>query len=303
MNEVGRLARVPSSRVTKWFVVGFWIVVLGLLFAGRRRSCQACLNNEAASWLPEDAQSTQVVKQIADFQSTNEFPAVIVYERAGGITPADLAAVSAQVAKFNALEPVKRDAVGPIPSADEQGAAGHRPGRRGRGRLGLARHHRRPDAGCREGHSSRALDAHHRPGRLRRRLVRGVLRASTASCSTARWRSSSSSCSSPTAARSSGSSRSSRRAPRSSSRRASSTSWPTATPSPSTRRAPASSRSSSSAPAPTTRCCSSRATARSCGATRTGTRRWRSRCTAPVPPSSPPERRSSPACSACSSRR
>src|SRR5829696_3679577 len=111
-SEVGRLARVPSSRLTKWFVVGFWIVVLGLLFSPASKLPDV-LNNEAASWLPEDAQSTQVVKQIADFQSTNEFPAVVIYERPAGITSADLAAVSAQVAKFNALEPVKRDAVGP----------------------------------------------------------------------------------------------------------------------------------------------------------------------------------------------
>ena len=117
--EIGRLARFPSSRVTKWFVVAFWIVVLAFLF-GPASKLPDVLNNEAASWLPEDAQSTRVVTQIADFQSTNEFPAVVVYERPSGITPADLAAVTAQVSRFNALEPVKRDAVGPIPSSDNQ---------------------------------------------------------------------------------------------------------------------------------------------------------------------------------------
>ena len=119
IDEVGRLAWVPSSRVTKWLVVGFWLVVLVLL-AGPAGKLQGVLNNEAASWLPEDAQSTQVVNQIAAFQSTNEFPAVVVYERPSGITAEDQAAVAAQVAKFNALEPVKRDAFGPIPSADKQ---------------------------------------------------------------------------------------------------------------------------------------------------------------------------------------
>ena len=119
MGDVGRLAWVPSSRVTKWLVLGFWVVVLGLLFSPSSK-LQGVLNNEATSWLPEDAQSTQVVKQLAAFQSTNEFPAVIVYERPSGVTPADLAAVTAQVARFNALEPVKREAVGPIPSADRQ---------------------------------------------------------------------------------------------------------------------------------------------------------------------------------------
>ncbi|KRB47555.1 MMPL family transporter [Terrabacter sp. Root181] len=119
IGDVGRLARIPSSRVTKWLVVGFWIVVVGFL-AGPSSKLQSVLNNEAASWLPADAQSTQVVDQISAFQSTNEFPAVIVYERPSGVTPADLAAVTAQVARFNALEPVKRDSVGPIPSADGQ---------------------------------------------------------------------------------------------------------------------------------------------------------------------------------------
>ncbi|WP_461046798.1 MMPL family transporter [Terrabacter koreensis] len=117
--EIGRFARIPSTRVTKWLVVGFWIVVLGLMF-GPASKLPDALNNEAASWLPQDAQSTQVVDQIADFQSKNEFPAVVVYERPSGITPADLAAVSAQVARFDAIDTVKRDAVGPIPSADKQ---------------------------------------------------------------------------------------------------------------------------------------------------------------------------------------
>ena len=117
--EIGSLARFPSSRVTKWLGVAFWIIVVGLLF-GPASKLPDVLNNEAASWLPEDAQSTRVVAQIADFQSTNEFPAVVIYERPSGITPADLAAVTAQVPRFNALEPVKRDAVGPIPSRDSQ---------------------------------------------------------------------------------------------------------------------------------------------------------------------------------------
>jgi RND superfamily putative drug exporter len=119
ISDVGRLAWVPSSRVTKWLVVGFWLVVLALL-AGPAGKLQGALNNEAASWLPEDAQSTQVVKQIEAFQSTNEFPAVIVYERPSGITQEDLAAVTGQVARFNAMPSVKSDVVGPIPSQDKQ---------------------------------------------------------------------------------------------------------------------------------------------------------------------------------------
>src|SRR6476661_4534322 len=117
IGDVGRLAWFPSSRLTKWFVLGFWLLVLAAAF-GPAGKLQGVLNNEAVAWLPADAQSTQVVKQIEAFQSKNEFPAVIVYERPGGLTPADTQSVTAQVAKFNALAPVRNDSVGPIPSKD-----------------------------------------------------------------------------------------------------------------------------------------------------------------------------------------
>jgi RND superfamily putative drug exporter len=117
IGDVGRLAWFPSSKVTKWFVLVFWLAVLAAAF-GPAGKLQGALNNEAVAWLPADAQSTQVVKQIEAFQSKNEFPAVIVYERPAGLTPADTQSVTEQVAKFNALEPVKNDSVGPIPSQD-----------------------------------------------------------------------------------------------------------------------------------------------------------------------------------------
>ena len=81
-------------------------------------------------------------------------------------------------------------------------------------------------------------------------------------------------------------------------RGASSTSSPSTPTSPSTARARRSSPCWSSAPAPTTRCSWWPATARSCAGTRTGTRRWPSRCTAPPRRSSPAPAPSSPACSA-----
>ncbi|MFC8504665.1 MMPL family transporter [Pedococcus sp. NPDC057267] len=117
IGDVGRLAWFPSSKVTKWFVVGFWLLVLAAAFSPAGK-LQGVLNNEAVAWLPKDAQSTQVVKQIEAFQSKNEFPAVVVYERPAGVTQADLQAVAAQVQRFNALEPVKKDSVGPIPAKD-----------------------------------------------------------------------------------------------------------------------------------------------------------------------------------------
>ena len=114
---VGWLAKLPSGRVTKWLVVVFWLVVAGLAF-GPSASLTDAQKNDASAWLPSGAESTKVIDAASSFQSENEAPAVIVYERAAGVTPADLASVTAQVAKFNAVAEVKKDSVGPIPSQD-----------------------------------------------------------------------------------------------------------------------------------------------------------------------------------------
>ena len=54
IGDVGRLAWFPSSRVTKWFVVGFWLLVLAAAFSPAGK-LQGVLNNEAVAWLPKDA--------------------------------------------------------------------------------------------------------------------------------------------------------------------------------------------------------------------------------------------------------
>lgn len=76
--------------------------------------------NDAVSWLPGDAESTKVIDTAQVIRAKDEIPAIVVYERAAGVTPADLASVTSQVAKFNALAPVQRDPVGPIPSQDKK---------------------------------------------------------------------------------------------------------------------------------------------------------------------------------------
>ena len=114
---VGWLAKLPSGRVSKWVIVAFWLVVAGLAF-GPSGSLTGAQKNDASSWLPGGAESTKVIEAASAFQSENEAPAVIVYERASGVTPADLAAVQTQLAKFAAVPEVKKDVVGPIPSED-----------------------------------------------------------------------------------------------------------------------------------------------------------------------------------------
>ncbi len=116
-SRVGRLAKLPSGRVTKWVVVAFWVLVAALAM-GPSGSLTGAQKNDSSAWLPSGAESTKVIQAVSAFQSENEAPTVVVYERPSGITPADLAAVSAQLPKFKAIPEVTKDPVGPIPSED-----------------------------------------------------------------------------------------------------------------------------------------------------------------------------------------
>ena len=110
-----------THRYAKYAVVAFWLVVVALLgpLAGRLSGVQ---NNEAKSWLPSGAESTQVLDVAGTFVSADTIPAVLVYERDGGLTADDLAKVQADVATFSALPSLDGQVVGPVPSQDGQAA-------------------------------------------------------------------------------------------------------------------------------------------------------------------------------------
>ena len=111
------LARVPGGRIGKWVVLGVWLVLLlGLgSLAGKLTGAE---DNQASSWLPGSAESTQVLNLTGQFQSTNLVPTVVVYQRASGITPADLAKAKADAAAFATAPHATKQIVGPIASAD-----------------------------------------------------------------------------------------------------------------------------------------------------------------------------------------
>ncbi|HEY3436355.1 MAG TPA: MMPL family transporter [Actinotalea sp.] len=110
-----------THRYAKYAVIGFWLVVVALLgpLAGKLTGVQ---NNEAKSWLPADAESTQVLDVASTFVSADTIPAVLVYERTGGLTADDTAAVAADVATFSAIPELDGKVVGPIPSQDGEAA-------------------------------------------------------------------------------------------------------------------------------------------------------------------------------------
>ena len=119
MNKVARrLTEIPAGSWTKWVVVGFWLVVLviALPLSGKLMGAE---KNNASAWLPAGAESTKVLDVQARFQSPNIFPAVVVYDRASGLTTADRAKAAADARAFASLHGVGAGQVaGPIPSAD-----------------------------------------------------------------------------------------------------------------------------------------------------------------------------------------
>jgi putative drug exporter of the RND superfamily len=118
MSRLRRIAEVPAGSWTKWLVVGLWLVVVVVAFPLSNKLMGA-EKNDASAWLPANAESTKVLDLQSRFQSPNIFPAVVVYQRASGLTAADRAKAAADARSFAGLHGVGAGQVaGPIPSAD-----------------------------------------------------------------------------------------------------------------------------------------------------------------------------------------
>src|SRR6516225_9690470 len=81
---------IPAGRWTKWLVLVFWLVIVALAgpLSGKLTGAE---KNDAQSWLPPKAESTQVLALRSKVVSPNVYPAVVVYDRTGGVTAADKA--------------------------------------------------------------------------------------------------------------------------------------------------------------------------------------------------------------------
>ncbi|MCT2588443.1 MMPL family transporter [Streptomyces sp. N2-109] len=108
-----RYARLVSGRRSKWAVLVLWVLLIsfGGSLAAKIGDVQ---NNEPATWLPSDAQSTRAV-DIAEehFDDKNVTDAVVVYARQGGLTAADQDKIAADRSLLTSHQAVAAD----IPSA------------------------------------------------------------------------------------------------------------------------------------------------------------------------------------------
>jgi RND superfamily putative drug exporter len=110
------IAGLVCGRWTKWAVFALWIAVVAVAgpLAGKLNGAQ---KNDAAEWLPNNAESTQVVELAKRFTPADTLPAVVVYELPGPVTSADQARVAADAERFAGLDHVGK-VVGPIPASD-----------------------------------------------------------------------------------------------------------------------------------------------------------------------------------------
>jgi RND superfamily putative drug exporter len=112
------MLNLPAGRRTKWLVLVFWLVLVVVLgpLAGKLTGAE---KNDASSWLPPRAESTQVLNLRSQAVSPNVYPGVVVYDRPSGVTAADKAKAAADAAKFATVPGVLHGQVtGPIQAAD-----------------------------------------------------------------------------------------------------------------------------------------------------------------------------------------
>ncbi len=115
------ITNVITDRRFKYGVIVFWLIVAAAasVFAGKLGDAE---KNDAKSWLPGGAESTKVLDKQAAFRSPNTIPAVIVYQRGSGLTPADLAKIKADGAQFAQNRNIDGQITGPVASRDGQAA-------------------------------------------------------------------------------------------------------------------------------------------------------------------------------------
>lgn len=108
-----RLLTIAAGRRSKWIVVVAWFVIVAVAgsFAGKFEDVQ---KNEPSSFLPGNAESLKANEVTKGFKSGEQLTAIVVFQREGGLTPADRARIAKARASLNANPPKTASPAGPI---------------------------------------------------------------------------------------------------------------------------------------------------------------------------------------------
>ncbi|MFH8661650.1 MMPL family transporter [Streptomyces afghaniensis] len=95
------VAHLVCGRRAKWLVLVLWVAVL-FVTAPLATKLTDAQDNDASSWLPGSAESTQVLEISEDFRP-EQIPAVVIYARDSGLTAADRAEIAEDVTQLKEL--------------------------------------------------------------------------------------------------------------------------------------------------------------------------------------------------------
>jgi putative drug exporter of the RND superfamily len=116
---------IPAGRRAKWVVFLVWFLAIFIAagpanLPGKFTDAE---NNESTSYLPGDAESTKALQATEELQGAELAPAVIVYRRASGLTPADRRTIVEDVQRLT-----ERHFPGVVPDGATAAAGGQRAG-------------------------------------------------------------------------------------------------------------------------------------------------------------------------------
>jgi RND superfamily putative drug exporter len=115
----------PAGPTAKWVVFTIWVV--GILIAAGPANLPAKFtdaeDNESTSFLPGDAESTEALEASEELQGGELAPAVIVYRRESGLTPADRQKIVEDVRRMT-----ERRFPGVVPDGETAAAGGQEGG-------------------------------------------------------------------------------------------------------------------------------------------------------------------------------
>ncbi len=111
---MSRLFSLPAGHTAKWVILIVVVLFYGAL-ASQAGKLEGAQKNESSSWLPSDAESVKALEAVKTFPGGELAPAVIVYERKGGLTDADKTRITDTVAKLNQdRDPLVLEAQDPV---------------------------------------------------------------------------------------------------------------------------------------------------------------------------------------------
>ena len=115
---MARVARFVTGRRTKWVTLGLWILLLAICGPIGSKVSKITDDRQEA-FLPKKAQSTQVIKlQKSEFRGGQTVNALVIYQRPGGLTPADRAKIAADQRAAAKRLPVVAGPTRPLVSPD-----------------------------------------------------------------------------------------------------------------------------------------------------------------------------------------